>query len=135
MNIQKKFTKTQEAAVRALRRFNHNKQYSRKYNFKIINLKETGKKDIREKVKKNMKKTAGVALKYEEIIAAHRIPGKKGKSRSISVKMINNDVKSRFMKKMSAVKDNGFRLVNGETKANVSLIKRLSEHQGNKNAR
>lgn len=82
-----------------------------------------------------MKKNAGVALKDEEIIAAHRIPGENGKSRPISVKMINNDVKSRVMKKRYVVKDYGFRLGNDVTKANVSLIKRLSEHQGNENAK
>lgn len=36
---------------------------------------------------------------------------------------------SRVMKKRSAVKDNGFRLVDDVTKAKVSLIKRLSEHK------
>lgn len=34
-------TETQEVVVEALRRFNHNEQNSRKYNFKIINLEET----------------------------------------------------------------------------------------------
>lgn len=76
-----------------------------------------------------MKKNAGVALKDEEIIAAHRIPGENGKSRPIWVKIINNDVKSRVMKKRYVVKDYGFRLGNDVTKANVSLIKRLSEHK------
>lgn len=51
------------------------------------------------------------------------------KSRPIWVKMINNDVKSRVMKKRYVVKDYGFRLGNDVTKANVSLIKRLSEHK------
>lgn len=122
-------TKTQEAGVEALRRSNHNEQYSRKYNFKIMNLKETEKEDTREKVKTFMKENAGVALNDHEIIAAHRIPGKKGKGRPILVKVINTDVKSRVMRKRSAVKDNGFRLVDDVTKANVGLIKRLSEHQ------
>lgn len=122
-------TETQEAAVEALRRSNHNEQYSRKYNFKIMNLKETEKENTREKVKTFIKENAGVALNDQEIVAAHRIPGEKGKGRPILVKVINTDVKSRVMRKRSAVKDNGFRLVDDVTKANVSLIKRLSEHQ------
>uniref|UniRef100_K1PPA1 Uncharacterized protein n=1 Tax=Magallana gigas TaxID=29159 RepID=K1PPA1_MAGGI len=71
------FTETQEAAVEALRRSNHNEQYSSKYIFKIINLKETKKENTREKLKTFIKENAGVALNAQEIVAAHRIPGKK----------------------------------------------------------
>lgn len=97
-----------------------------------MNLKETEKENTREKVKTFIKENAGVALNDQEIVAAHRIPGEKGKGRPILVKVINTDVKSRVMRKRSAVKDNGFRLVDGVTKANVSLIKRLSEHKVSK---
>lgn len=124
------FNETQVAAIEALWRSNHSEQYSRKYKFEIINRKETEKKNRREKVKTFIKGNAGLALNDQEIVAAHRILGEKGKGRRILVKVMNTDVRSSVMKKRSEVKDNGFRLMDDVTKANVSLIKRLTEHQG-----
>ena len=76
---------------------------------------------------KFIKDNAEVAIEDREIIAAHRILGEQGKSRPILVKLVNTDVKSKVMRKRSEVKNKGLRLVNDVTKANVELIKRLSQ--------
>ena len=126
-NQEQSLAEIQEASVEALRRSNKNEQYSRKYNFKIMGLKETQKENTWEKVKTFIKENAGVVIEDREIIAAHRIPGEQGKSRPILVKLVNTDVKSKVMRKRSEVKNKGYRLVDDVTKANVELIKRLSQ--------
>ena len=118
---------TEKVAVEALRRSNHNEQYSRKYNFKIMGITEKNKENTWEVMKSFVKENAGVDLQNTEIVAAHRIPGEKGKSRPILVKLANTSVKARVMKKRAAVKVKGYRLVDDVTKANVELIKRLSQ--------
>ena len=50
-----------------LRRSNKNEQYSRKYNFKIMGLKETQKEKTREKVKTIINENAGAAIEDREI--------------------------------------------------------------------
>ena len=89
-NQEQSLAEIQEASVEALRRSNKNEQYSRKYNFKIMGLKETQKENTWE-VKTFIKENAGVAIEDREIIAAHRIPGEQGKSRPILVKLVNTD--------------------------------------------
>lgn len=117
----------EEAAVEALRRSNHNEQYSRKYNFKILGLAEKNKENTWEVVKSFISEKAGVELHDREMVAAHRIPGEKGKSRPVIVKVVNTDVKSRIMRKRATVREKGCRLVDDVTKANVELIKRLTQ--------
>jgi hypothetical protein len=84
--------KTERAEVEALRKINHNEQYSTKYNFKIMGLTEKNKENTWEVIKSFVKENAGVELQNAEIVAAHRIPWEKGKSRPILVKLANTYV-------------------------------------------
>lgn len=79
--MSKTVSDSQLAAIEALRRSNHNEQYSRKTNFKIIGVPEEDRENTWELVKSFLKKTAKIELADKEMIAAHRIPGAKGKIR------------------------------------------------------
>lgn len=68
-----------------MRLVNQNEQYSRKHNFKIMGLTENDKDNTL--VQAFLKTNINVEIDDHEIIAAHRIPGKKGKPRPIIVKV------------------------------------------------
>ncbi|KAK3088586.1 hypothetical protein FSP39_020918 [Pinctada imbricata] len=116
----------QEAQVRS----NYNEQYSRKSNIKIYGMKEEKKEDTPEEVIRMLSDVANVVLREDEIVAAHRIPGRAGQNRPILLKVKNTSVKSRIMKKRSVVKKlvHGLRLADDVTKLNSSLIDCLNAH-------
>ena len=66
-NQEQSLAEIQEASVEALGRSDKNEQYSRKYNFKIMGLKETQKENTWEKVKTFIKENAGAAIEDREI--------------------------------------------------------------------
>jgi hypothetical protein len=57
-----------------------------------MGLTEKNRENTWEVMKSFVKENAGVELQNAEIVAAHRIPGEKGKSRPIRVKLANTSV-------------------------------------------
>ena len=113
----------------ALAKANYNEQYSRKNNFKIMNVKESAGENIETLTTQvcDMLHYKGVTLDKANIVAIHRIPGKKTHERPILVKLTNNHEKSKIMRKRKEFKSDGNRLVDDVTKLNAELIQRLSE--------
>ncbi|KAK3086346.1 hypothetical protein FSP39_017179 [Pinctada imbricata] len=76
--------------------------------------------------------TADVQIHDSDVIAIHRIPGRRGATRPILVKVRNSDVKARIMKKRKRVRQAGqdMRLSDDVTKLNSALIQRLIDHPG-----
>lgn len=130
--MSKTVSDSQLAAIEALRRSNHNEQFSRKTNFKIMGVPEEDRENTWELVKSFLKKTAKIELADHEMIAAHRIPGAKGKIRPIIVKVLNTSVKSRIMRMRATVKTKGggSRLADDITKSNAELITNLLKFEG-----
>ena len=97
---------------------------------KIYGLKEEPKENSSVEVIRMLKEVANVDLRDEEIVAAHRIPGKAGQIRPILLKVKNTAVKSRIMKKRSTIKNlsRGLRLADDVTRLNSTLIDRLNNH-------
>jgi hypothetical protein len=123
--------RTEYISKEALRLGNLNEQYSRKHNFKIIGVHEADRENTWKVVQDVLKTNAKVNLEDREIVAAHRIPGVKGKPRPIIVKVLNPNIKTRVMKKRSDVKRNGkgLKLVDDVTKKNSELITTLLNHE------
>lgn len=126
--MSKTVSDSQLAATEALRRSNHNEQFSRKTNFKIMGVPEEDRENTWELVKSFLK----IELADHEMIAAHRIPGAKGKIRPIIVKVLNTSVKSRIMRMRATVKakGGGSRLADDITKSNAELITNLLKFEG-----
>ncbi|KAH3768812.1 hypothetical protein DPMN_170028 [Dreissena polymorpha] len=59
----------------------------------------------------------------------HRIPTKKGQTRSVLIKIRNNDDKSAVMRKRKEMRNGGHRLVDDVTALNTGLMSRLQLHQ------
>ena len=72
---------------------------------------------------------AGVKLEASKIMALHRIPGKIGMPKPVLIKLVNNNEKTRIMRKRKEMKFGGYRLVDDVTKENTKLINRLMEHK------
>lgn len=117
-------------AKEAMRLGNHNEQYSRKHNFKIMGVNEKDKENTWKLVQDLLKSTINVGLDDREIVAAHRIPGIKGKPRPIIVKVANTNIKARVMRKRSVIKQkgSGLKLVDDVTRPNTELITALLKH-------
>lgn len=122
--------KTEIVSREAMKLSNQNEQYSRKYNFKIVGVTENDEENTWKLVKKFLKEKANVELDDQEIIAAHRIPGRKDQPRPIIVKVLNTNIKARVMKKRSDVKKlgHGMKLVDDVTRPNTELITALLKH-------
>lgn len=116
----------------AAQRANMNEQYSRKNNVKIMGVEEEGDETEERLIKKlNHILEAKTRIKLDEgkIIAIHRIPGKSGMPKPILVKLMNNNEKTKIMRKRREMKQAGYRLVDDVTKQNTMLINRLSLHK------
>ncbi|KAK3101169.1 hypothetical protein FSP39_022471 [Pinctada imbricata] len=116
--------------TKALIQSNHNEQYSRKTNIKIIGLKEERSENTKEVVKKVFLEKGGIEVEDNEITAVHRIPGRREDHRPILIKFRNTDAKSKVMRKRRMIKEagGGIRLVDDVTKMNTELITRLKNH-------
>ncbi|XP_013396733.1 uncharacterized protein LOC106163628 [Lingula anatina] len=118
---------SKEAQINA----NYNEQYSRKNNIKIYGVKEEKNEDMVGMVSKLLQTETGVRVTSEEIVAVHRIPGKRGQERPILLKVKNTDVKARIMKKRAVLRKSGknMKLSDDVTKRNIELLHRLNESQ------
>ncbi|KAH3728985.1 hypothetical protein DPMN_135356 [Dreissena polymorpha] len=76
----------------------------------------------------NLFNNQGVILEKQDIMAIHRIPGRKGSTKPVLIKLMNNQVKSNLMKKRKAMKEAGNRIADDVTKLNSGLISRLTLH-------
>ncbi|KAK3097918.1 hypothetical protein FSP39_014443 [Pinctada imbricata] len=111
---------------------NYNEQYSRKNNVKIYGVPEADQEDTEAEVIELLKSEADTVLKHDEIVAAHRIPGKRpDQARPILVKLKNSDVKSRVIRQRATFKQKkiGIRLADDVTSENSKLMERLNEHE------
>ena len=115
----------------ALRRANQNEQYSRKNNIKLNNVPEEKDEDQETLATKvsNILGKHGVTLDQHEIVAMHRIPAKSATIKPVLIKLLNNNVKTRVMKKRRNLKDDGHRVSDDVTQLNTGLISRLQQHE------
>ena len=124
-------------AKSAMSKANWNEQYSRKNNVKLHGVREDRNENTKETFQKIVKENTGVNVSDEDILAIHRIPGRKGYQRPILVKLKNNSVKSKVMRHRSAMKRksrNELRLSDDVTQLNSDLINKLSENSRIKSA-
>ena len=122
---------TEKRSKLSLSKANYNEQYSRKNNLKILNIKEN-QSETEEGLKSvvcTMLQGKGVDLDSSKILAIHRIPGKQGHPRPVLMKVMNNNEKTKIMKKRSELKTAGNRLVDDVTHLNTELISRLLKHK------
>ena len=115
----------------ALVQSNHNEQYSRKNNIKIMDVKQPVNETIEDLTTKvcGLVSNKGLTLDPASIVAIHRIPGKVDRAKPILVKLKNNHEKTKIMRKRSEFKNEGNRLVDDVTKQNAKLIQTLMERK------
>lgn len=113
----------------ALKIGNHNEQYSRKNNIKIMDVKLSDHESIEDLTIKvcDLVSTKGLTLDPANIVAIHRIPGKENCTKPVLIKLINNHEKTKIMRKRSDFKKDGNRLVDDVTMHNAILIQKLME--------
>ena len=124
-------------AKAALAKANWNEQYSRKNNIKIHGVKEVPGEDVKTKTQSLIKENTGVDLEDDDILAIHRIPGRRGYQRPILIKMKNNTTKTKLMKHRSDMKkksDGTIRLSDDVTQENSELINNLLKNSRIKSA-
>ena len=127
----KTFKKAYERASDALRKSNYNEQYSRKNNIKVHGVKEVKGEKVLEAVNKVLQDAKlELEIKEENVVAIHRIPGRKDQERPILIKMKNNSCKATVMRKRSDLKKatGGYKFVDDVTKLNTELIGELLKH-------
>ncbi|KAH3851343.1 hypothetical protein DPMN_093823 [Dreissena polymorpha] len=128
MEIQ--MSKTNDLAKEANKKANYNEQYSRKNNVKIMDVKIDGDESSETLITNvpNPFNNQGVILEKQDIMAIHRIPGRKGSTKPVLFKLMNNSVKSNLMKKRKTMKEAGNRIADDVTKLNSGLISQLTLH-------
>ena len=129
--LKARIDKNEKVAQSAMEKSNMNEQYSRKNNIKVMGVveddDETEDKLI-EKINNILNAKAGVTLNENKIVAIHRIPGRAGMPKPVLIKLMNNNGKTKIMKKRKFMKLAGYRLVDDVTKQNTKLINRLNLH-------
>lgn len=129
-NVQKKTYEIEEIAKWSIQKANQNEQYSRKNNIKILNIEEQPDENeisLMNTVGSLLQKQS-ITITPEEVVAIHRIPGKRGTIRPVLIKFRNNNDKTRIMKCRAGMKALGHRLVDDVTRQNTSLISKLYDH-------
>ena len=130
-------TELKSLAESAMSKANWNEQYSRKNNIKLHGVKESSDEDTREIFKAVIKDNIDVEVSDEDILAIHRIPGRRGYQRPILVKFKNNSAKSEVMRHRTALKrksKNELRLSDDVTQLNSNLINKLTTNARIKSA-
>ena len=128
--LKQRITANENISKRALLQSNFNEQYSRKTNIKITGVKEERSENTQELVQRVVREKAAVEIDDDEIIAVHRIPGKKNLPRPIIIKLKNTESKAKVMRKRKVVKESngGIKFVDDVTFLNTELIARLLKH-------
>lgn len=134
--IEERISQNEKAVKDANKKANHNEQYSRKNNIKIMDIAEDRNENIQILTDKviNLLQQKDVKLEKEEIAAIHRLPSRNHKIRPVLINTINNDAKSKIMRKRKTMKDAGHKLVDDVTTLNSGLINRLLLHPTIKSA-
>ncbi|KAK3093233.1 hypothetical protein FSP39_013021 [Pinctada imbricata] len=117
-------------AKNAMKKSNYNEQYSRKNNIKIQGVPENKNENTLKVAQDILKEKGNIELKTEDVIAIHRIPGKKDDHRPILIKLKNTECKSFIMRKQSVIKkaQGNVKLVDDVIELHAKLITRLINH-------
>ena len=130
--LRNRLDKNEKVAKAALEKSNMNEQYSRKNIVKVMGVEEEAD-ETEDKLIKTVNNIlgakAGVTINENKIVAIHRIPGKIGMPKPVLIKLMNNNEKTKIMKKRKEMKLAGYRLVDDVTKQNTKLINRLNLHE------
>ncbi|XP_062566342.1 uncharacterized protein MCAP_0864-like [Saccostrea cucullata] len=114
----------------AISKANFNEQYSRKNNLKIHGLPEKKGEEPLQVVNEVLEEV-GEQIKEDDVLAIHRIPGKKDQHRPIIIKLKTVEAKVKVMKKRSDIKelelqnDVKVKVTDDVTQENAALITRL----------
>ena len=130
--LRNRLDNNEKVAQSAMKKSNRNEQYSRKNNIKIMGVREEDEETeemLIEKINCILDSKTGITIDPYKIVAIHRIPGKSGMPKPVLVKLMNNNEKTKVMKKRKFMKHAGYRLVDDVTKENTMLINRLNLHK------
>ena len=125
--IEVKIVEQEQRNKDAIKMGNHNEQYSRKNNIRIMDIEEEpaeNEEKLTEKVCSILSKQ-GVVLSEQEILAIHRLPSRIRARKPVIVKTINNSVKTRIMRRRKEMKAAGYRIADDVTRLNTGLISRI----------
>lgn len=129
--VESELKKEKERTKSAIEKSNHNEQYSRKNNVKLMGVADLTN-ETESRLTKNVlaiiKEKTDEDIESSDIVAIHRIPSKIN-PKPVLVKFKNNSVKTRLMKHRKVMKQQGYKLVDDVTRENTQLIGRLLEHE------
>jgi hypothetical protein len=114
----------------AMSKANFNEQYSRKNNIKFYGVPENKGEELLQTVNTVLDEV-GEKIEKSDVLAMHRIPGKKDQPRPIIVKLRSSEAKAAVMKKRSDIKkltsenDDKIKVSDDVTQDNAALISRL----------
>ena len=114
----------------AMSKANFNEQYSRKNNIKFYGVTEHKGEELLQTVNTVLDQV-GERIDKSDVLAMHRIPGKKDQPRPIIVKLRSSETKTAVMKKRSDIKrltlenDGKVKVSDDVTQDNTALISRL----------
>lgn len=115
-------------SIDAIKLGNYNEQYSRKHNIRMVNYPERKDENLRDKFVQIVNEDLKVNIESSDVIAIHRIPGKKGDIRPVIVKVRNTEMKIDIMRNKKGLK-NGVKFHDDITQRNLGLLTRLGQKQ------
>ena len=116
-SLEEKLNDADRRSVDALKLGNHNEQYSRKHNFRMLNFPERKDENLREELVNTELK---VHISPSDVQAIHRIP--------VIVTVKNTEVKMNIMRKKRNLKKD-FRFDDDITQSNLGLMARLKRSE------
>lgn len=128
--VEKKLKKQKQKTKAAFEQSNHNEQFSRKNNVKIMGvevLPDETDTNLTAEIIAIVKQKTNIDIEPSDIVALHRIPSKHT-PKPVLVKFKNNSIKTRLMRNRRIMKQQGHKLVDDVTKKNTELISRLLRH-------
>jgi uncharacterized coiled-coil protein SlyX len=117
-----KLKATARNAQKAISLANFNQQYSQKCNIKITGWTEKTGEDLRKNFCEILREKFDV--NPNEILAIHRIPGKKGETRPVIVRMVSRESKMKIIRHRKDVRPQ-FNMMDHITSLNAKLIHQL----------
>ena len=127
-SLEEKLNDADRRSVDALKLGNHNEQYSRKHNIRMLNFPERKDENLREDFVKLVNTELKVHISPSDVQAIHRIPGKDRGIRPVIVKVKNTEVKINIMRKKRNLKKD-FRFHDDITQSNLGLMARLKRSE------
>ena len=115
----------------ALSKANYSEQYSRKNNIKFHGFRENKGENLLQILNDTLSEV-NVEIPDQDVVAIHRIPGKKDCPRPILIKLRNPEAKARVMRKRSGIKSlqsGTVKVTDDVTKDNSDLISKLLENE------